>query len=196
MRRLAIMVLLIVGTMAPGRGTVAFFTSATASAANTFSAGSIELADIPATALVTFSNMYPGAAVYGSVTVRNSGTVSLRYSVATTSADDGTTPLGDLASALQVEIRHSAPTCNAAGFSSGTLAQAGESAFGNTTGALKYVMGDAADSANAFNRELAPGATDATLCLRVRLPENAVTALQGQSTNVKIKFVGVQKSGL
>src|SRR5687768_14743730 len=106
MRRLAIMVLLIVGTMVPGRGTVAFLTSSTASAANTFSAGSVELADIPATALVTFSNMYPGAEVYGSVTVRNSGTVTLRYSVATASADDGVTPLGTLANELLVEIRH------------------------------------------------------------------------------------------
>src|SRR5688500_13375297 len=101
MRRLAVMVLLMVGTMSPGRGTLAFLTSSTASASHTFTAGSVILAGVPAPALVTFSNMYPGAVVYGSLTVSNGGNNSLRYAV----TSSGTNADGkSLATALILEV--------------------------------------------------------------------------------------------
>jgi hypothetical protein len=194
-KRLLSMVLLMIGTMSPGRGTTAFFSNATTTSANVFSAATVQVGGAAVTQLVTFSGLYPGATVYGTVTVQNGGTATLRYSVSTTTATD--TALGQ---ALQAYVRtdasNVATNCTDAGF---TLIGASDLYAGNLgglAGASQNLVGDAADSSNAGNRVLGPGASDTTLCFKIELPLTASNTLQNKTVDVTFAFTGVQKSGL
>jgi hypothetical protein len=189
------MALLMIGTMSPGRGTVAFFASATATSGNVFSAATVQVGGATVNQLVTFSGLYPGATVYGTVTVQNGGTATLRYSVSTTTATY--TALGEALQAyIRTDVSNVTTNCTDAGFSSIGAANLYAGNLGGVAGASLNLIGDPTDSNNAANRVLGPGDSDTTLCFKIQLPLTADNTLQGKSVDVTFAFTGVQKSGL
>ncbi|MBT9173545.1 MAG: Spore coat-associated protein N [Syntrophomonadaceae bacterium] len=70
-----------------GGATMALFTDTAANAGNTFTAGTVdvEVGAVPAVP-VAITNMAPGDTYNGSFTVRNAGTLELRYSVSAAAA--------------------------------------------------------------------------------------------------------------
>src|SRR5213594_3766843 len=64
-----------------GRGTLAFFTDTATVGSNAFTAGTIDIATSPTSALLTASNLAPGDITNGTITVSNSGTLALRYAI-------------------------------------------------------------------------------------------------------------------
>src|SRR5437763_3700820 len=106
--------LLLVG-MVGGVGAIranAVFTSSATNGANTFSSGTIVISTSPASAFITFSAMVPGDTVTQPLTVSNSGSAQLRYSVSSTTTENV------LASQLALTIKTGVTTCTNAGFAS------------------------------------------------------------------------------
>jgi hypothetical protein len=188
-RRIALMALLMVGTMGEQRGTVSYLTSTAASNANAFVAGKVELGATPAVSgLMTFTAQYPGAQEYGSITVGNTGTVSLRYAISNekVSGDD------ELKSGLKLTVKTGAGgTCNATGFSSYATTLYATS---DLVPATSKIVGDTTVGSQAGDRTLTPG-TSETLCFSVSLPETADTGTQGKTIQVKFTFASEQLSG-
>jgi hypothetical protein len=194
-KRLLSMTLLMIGTMSPGRGTMAVFSSAQTSSSNVFSAATIQLGGLPVSALVTFSNVYPGATVYGNVTVENSGNADLRYAVVSSATNaDGKA----LAEALQLDVSAlSAASCTSTGFPTTTSGALYTGPLSDVTPALTELtlVGNLTSLGDASNRTLTTASPSESLCFRVALPSTAASALQGATTTVTFKFIAVQKSG-
>lgn len=147
-------------------------------AGTTFTAGSLDLVvngdtdDSVTFTAMNIANMSPGASTAGVLTVANTGTVALKYTVATTASNtDGKNLAGALT--LQVTgastVTGTAPSATCAG-----------TALPGTASAL---------TANLVTsgRLLAAGATE-TLCVQAGLPATAAGTLQGAQTNVTFAF--------
>lgn len=191
MRFLVIMTLLVLGTVTPRpASSLASMTSAVSGAESRFTATKIELTTSTSSALVSFSNMFPGHVIYGLVTMSNAtGNGTLRYSIGNIATD--TAPLG-LAAALQLTIgAHATETaCNATGFSSFTVIRAA-GALGTGDGStVTQLVGDPGAHTG---RVLEPG-TSENLCFKVELP-STTTIKEGASTSVVFRFIAEQVAG-
>lgn len=143
--------LLIAGAWGMG---MALFTDTETVTANVFSAGTLDLTAAPATALISYADMAPGDMVTAPLTVTNSGSLDLRYSMAgaQTAGDPG------LGAALSVDVKAGVAACTNAGFglsgsalASGTLAASsfGDAAADPTTCLAIELDGDLADRTRA-----------------------------------------------
>jgi len=164
-----------------GLASSALFTDSASVTGNSFTAGTVSIANGTGTAAFNVSGLAPLSVEYGTVTVDNDGSLGLRYAVtaSTTNADSK-----GLASALQVTAKAIATTdtCNAAVFAdpanvaiySGSLAD--------------FALGDSATGAQAGDRAL--GASDSeVLCLKIALPSTGSdNALQGSTTSATFTF--------
>jgi predicted ribosomally synthesized peptide with SipW-like signal peptide len=65
-------------------GAIALFTDQATNPGNTFSTGTVDLTIDPTIAMFTVSNMAPGDVQYSGITLTNSGSLQLRYSMTTT----------------------------------------------------------------------------------------------------------------
>ena len=169
-------------TTLTGLATGAFFTDTRSITANAFTTGTVKLGVAPATAAVTTGNMAPGDSVYGQVGVTNTGTLSERYAVLSTS---DATDANFLAAQLQMTVKSGVTSCTAAGFGATGTVVYGPSVLGTTTGTK--VIGDAATGAQAGDRTLAAGATE-NLCVQVSLPSATGNAYQARSTTAVFRF--------
>lgn len=162
--------------------TGAFFTDSQSVSGNTFSTGTVKLGVTPATAAVTFSGMAPGDTVTAPISVQNSGTLSERYSVlSTTDATDA----NFLAAQLQMTAKTGVTTCTNAGFSGSGTSVYGPGVLGSTAGTK--VIGDAAQGSQTGDRTLAAGATE-SLCVQVTLPTSTGNSYQNKTTTATLKF--------
>lgn len=170
-------------TTLTGLATGAFFTDTQSITANAFTTGTVKLGVTPtATAAVATGNMAPGDSIYGQVGVTNTGTLSERYAVlSTTDATDA----NFLASQLQMTVKSGVTTCSAAGFGATGTVVYGPSVFGSTTGTK--VIGDAATGTQPGDRTLAAGATE-NLCFQVSLPSAAGNPYQAKTTTAVFRF--------
>ncbi len=157
---------------------LALFTDSESVTGNAFTTGSVDLTATPATAVVTAAGMAPGDQVTAPLDVANTGTLELRYSMASTTTEDV------LSSELVLTVKQGVTTCDDANWAAdGTVLHAG--VVGSTAGTL--VIGDPTQGAQAGDRVLAAGANE-VLCFNVTLPLSASNASEGQSTTATFTF--------
>lgn len=162
-------------------GTYAYWTDSVTVTGTTITAGTIDLKVNNADSVTGYSAldiaaMVPGNSTAGVLTVSNSGTAPLRWSLdASASNADGK----GLGAALVVKVTGDAATAG----SSPTATCSGSALPG--TGASF-----AADLVPAASpRTLAAGASE-TICLQATLPTGASSALQAATTTVSLTFTG------
>ena len=173
----------IAGTTLTGLTTGALFTDTQSVTANAFTTGTVKLGLTPAaTPAITASNMAPGDSVYGTVLVSNTGTLSERYAVLSTT---DVTDANFLAAQLVLTVKVGVTTCTAAGFGATGTTLYGGGILGATAGTK--LIGDAATGAQAGDRTLASGASE-TLCAQVSLPITAPNAYQAKTTTAVLRF--------
>lgn len=160
-------------------GTLAAWTDESTATA-TFSAGSLDLklgslpegpfTDSVALTTLDMAAMYPGASKAGMLSLSNSGTVPLAYTLAGTAG-------GDLGSALTVSIFAGGTATNDAstGTCSGTLLGSAELPLAGTLISAARTL---------------PAASTESLCLLVKLPATAPNTLQGTTTTATFTFTG------
>jgi hypothetical protein len=146
-------------------------------ATNSFTTATLDIAASPASAVVSSSNLQPGDEINGTLTLTNSGSVTLRFAMTTTATDpDGKA----LKSLLTLKIKTSGTSCAAFDGSTlydGILASAalGNPAVGQQTG----------------DRQLAAAASE-QLCFRVAMPDSAGNAYQHADTVATFTFAAEQ----
>lgn len=144
--------------------TNALFTSAATVTTGTFTTGNINLGASPATALLSFATMAPGNLVYAPITVNNTGSIPLRYSMTSASA-------GALAGALTIEIKTvpaPATNCDTAGvgFAAGTAVAVVGPVLFNTP----VLFGNVSPGFQGGERTLVATTGSEVLCAKVMLP--------------------------
>jgi hypothetical protein len=165
-------VALAVGTMF----SMALFTDDALVDDNTFSTGTIVLSTNPTTQLFTVPNMMPGDSTYGQLTVSNTGTGQLRYSMTSSSTD----PVGQgLADAVTLEIRLKAAGTCAADFT-GTSVM-------SSTALADAEFGDSTAGDDSGDRVL-DASTNEVLCFKASLPGSTDDSYQGADTVTTFTF--------
>lgn len=161
----------------------ALFTAAAAAPAQKVGTGTVAVGVTgPAggSATITLTAAHPGASVVQPLSVSNTGSLDLRYAVSSQTASGSVA----LAEGLNWTVRSGVADCSAAGFTaSGT--QIFDGVLATSTKTMK--IGDAAQGAQAGDRDVAAGASD-VLCSRVTLPTTAATTLQGLTVGVTLTF--------
>ena len=151
-------------------GAMALWTDTETSSANTFTAGTIDLALANGTPLpFGVTAMAPGDSVTGTIDVTNSGTLEFRYAMTTTG--DGSSILDEQ---LDCEIKVGAVTLY-----SGKLSSA--------------AIGDPAQGAQAGDRTLVPTGSE-TLTFTVSMPIDTGDGYQGTTCSVDFVFAAEQTS--
>ncbi len=147
----------------------------------TFSTGSIVLDDVKIDALIlTTASMMPGDAVTDDVVVENDGSSQLRYAVSAATTNPDTK---DLRSQLTLTVRTidvTTPLTPCNDFD-------GTSLFSGALGATTTIVGDAAQGAQAGDRNLSAAANE-TLCFRVALPSGTGNAYAGATAVTTFTF--------
>lgn len=126
--------------------------------------GTLDVATAPVALDLDAGGLAPGDVVATPLTVRNDGSLELRWSLTSTVDDEA------LADLLEFEIRTEVSDCDATGAAADGVLVAGPTALGSTAGSV--LIGDPVTGADAGDRVLAPNAAEA-LCLRVELPASA-----------------------
>ena len=155
-RRSSLVVAIGASTFVVGR-TLGLFTGQAANSANTLSTGTIVIDDVPDSAFITASGMYPGDATIQQVEIQNNGTLELRYAMmtATFSLD-----LKGLDDQLQLTIR--TKTANPCSSEDGTILYGPKGLKGGD-------LRNQAPGQQARDRVLAASARE-QLCFKVELP--------------------------
>jgi spore coat-associated protein N len=152
---------------------LALFSDSETSTNNTFTTATLDLTVAPASTAITGLNLVPGSGVTAPLTITNSGSLALRYSMISVTTEDV------LATELVMTIKSGVATCDSANFGgSGTVLFNGTL---GATGAGVPVLGDSAQGNQAGDRILAPAGSE-DLCIDVQLPLSAPNPTQGLST--------------
>ena len=166
---IALLLAVSVGTLGAGMVSLAYFTDSD-STAGSFSAGTIALGLSTAT-VYNVSGMFPGDVQNATLTLTNSGSGQLRYSM-TTAVTSGP----GLAGQLTATIKSRGTSCalfDGTSLYSGAL---GSAAFGNP--AVTGTVGDPTLNSGA----------NTDLCFRVSLPTGTNDTFQGAATAVTFTF--------
>ena len=163
--------------------TGAVFTDTESVGANTFTAGTVDIAASPASAVVAVPFMAPGDETVGELTVSNDGSLELRYAVTATTTENV------MAADLDLTIKTGVTTCTIAGFSTDGSIIYGPDDLGSTAGI--DVIGDPTQGDDTGDRVLS-GAGSETLCLRVALPISIGNSSQGVTTTAQFNFAAEQ----
>ncbi len=163
--------------------TGAIFTDTEAVGANTFTAGTVDIAASPASAVVSFSGMAPGDESVGALTVDNDGSLELRYALTSTTTENV------MAADLDMTIKVGVTTCTSGGFDTDGSTLYGPADLGSTTGI--DVIGDPAQGVQGGERVLA-GAGSEILCIKVELPIAIGNTSQGVTTTAQFNFAAEQ----
>ena len=157
--------------------TLAVYTDQETNSANAFDTGSVDLADAPDSAIVTFTNMAPGNSVIQPLTVTNSGSLDLRYAM-TATATATNADSKNLRDQLLLTVR--TQTANPCSSEDGAVLY-GPAAL--SAGAF----GDATQGAQAGDRTLLIG-TNESLCFKVELPAASANSFQSAAATVTFTF--------
>jgi hypothetical protein len=163
--------------------TQAMFTTQAGSSGNTFVGGTVDLTLGQTSAAVTMAPMMPGDKVTAPLSVDNSGSVGLRYSMTSTTSTTGDASLPNL---LVLTIKDDVPaaSCTDAQWATGTnvvyTGPLGDDA------APTHVLGSPAQGPDAGDRPLGAGASE-TLCVQVEYPLGA-DAGEGATTTATFRF--------
>lgn len=163
--------------------TGAIFTDTQSVGANTFTAGTIDIAASPASAVVSFSDMAPGDESVGALTVNNDGSLQLRYAVTSVTTENV------MAADLDMTIKVGVTTCTTAGYDTDGAVVYVTGDLGSTTGI--NVIGNPTQGNDTGDRVLA-GAASEVLCIRVLLPLAIGNTSQGITTTASLNFAAEQ----
>jgi predicted ribosomally synthesized peptide with SipW-like signal peptide len=160
-------------------GTFAFWTDDVVITGASFSTGTLDLQvngqnAVTGYTTLNLATMSPGNSVAGVLTVRNNGTVPLKYTAVTAATNADTR---SLRTALVVKVTDDAAVTG----TSPTATCAGAALAGTTSGLNGPLV--------TTGRLLAP-ATEEKICVQVTLPSTAANALQGATTDVSFTFTG------
>jgi len=155
-----------------GMSSLAIWTD-TESGSAEFSAGSVDLTLSP-TALFSVTGIAPGQTGSAALTVENSGTMSLRYALTSSSTNTDAKALRDQ---LQLTVSEGDCPGGATLFGPGDLALAG--------------FGDPTQGSDTGDRTLAAGASE-QLCFAWSLPASTADAFQGATTSTTLTFAAEQ----
>lgn len=158
---------------------LALFTDQETNAANTFTAGTVDISQSPTSALVTYSNMAPGDSTVQALVLTNAGSLELRYAISTSATNGDSLNLRDQ---LQLTIR--TKTSSACSAEDGTVLY-GPAAL--ASGAI----GDATAGSHSGDRTLAASASE-TLCFKVQLPLTSANSYQGATTTATFTIAAEQ----
>jgi predicted ribosomally synthesized peptide with SipW-like signal peptide len=180
----ALWALLLVGAMAGLLmvGVTAIFTDQSTNPANAFTAGTLDLAISPVTAMFTVSPMAPGDVVYSGLQVTNSGNLAMRYAM-TTTPDNG--------SILDEQLDLTTDLVTAAGVDG--IWYTADDVVGTANvigpdGVLSAAaIGNPAQGAQAGDRTLAAGSNE-RLRYKVTLPLGTGNGYQGTTATVALVF--------
>jgi hypothetical protein len=174
--------------------TQALFTDTQSVAANTFTAGTIDIASSPASALLSLSAMAPGGEVNSPITITNSGTLQLRYAVQRLADDTDSKGLRD-------ELRLRVSTKAGAGCdfpyysSNGTVTTHSDDVQLyeglNFPATAADTVGSAVQGSQAGDRVLNASASE-DLCFAVVMPSSVGNAHQGATTSATFDFISEQ----
>lgn len=189
--RLFLMALVAIGTLGGvvQGSTLASYSSTASSTADTFTAGSVALtaASSAAPFSAAVSNLVPGDVVVAPITVQNTGTLALRYAVASSVTNADGKGLG---AQMALTVKSGVTTCTVAGFNSdGTVVYGPDGQLG-TTGGID-ILGTTAAFPNG-GRALAAGASEA-LCFQVSVPAGTAATFQSAATTATFAFVAQQQ---
>jgi hypothetical protein len=140
-------------------------------------AATLDISALPASALLTSSNLQPGDTIDGTLTITNGGSITLRYAMTASATDPDGKALKDL---ITLTIKSSGTSCAAF---DGTIL------YDGTIAAV--ALGNPAVGAQDGDRELASLATE-RLCFRALLPTSANDSYQHASTTVTFDFAAEQ----
>jgi predicted ribosomally synthesized peptide with SipW-like signal peptide len=170
-----------------GDGTLASFRSTASASANSFTAGTVDIAHLPASALLTVSMMVPGETLTAPLSVTNSGSLSLRYALSSTVTNPDGKGLGGH---LTLTIKRSVTSCTPAEFgATGTVVYGPDSPLG-TLGSSHNMIGTPGAFPNG-GRLLNSGAHE-SLCFQVKLAPTTATSYQGATTTATFDFAAQQ----
>lgn len=151
----------------------AWFTDTDQISGNVFSTGTIDLDATPNSAAISLSNMAPGDVVVAPITVNNTGSVAMKYTMSGSAT-------GSLAPALQTSVRSGVSSCSPAGFD----------ATGAPVGAPNTVLGAKAALGTRYG---VPSLASDVLCVKVALPGAATSNVyQNTSATLVFDFDGTQ----
>ena len=170
-------------------GALSIFTDTASVPGNAFTAGTVDISTLPASALVTFSGMTPGDKVTAPITVTNAGNLQLRYAVTSLATDDDDPLPLHLRTQLDLTIKELVTTCTNAGFDADGNVLYGAADLGGDPAI--NVIGDPAQGADAGDRTLA-ASDDEVLCFQVELPSSTGDAFQGATTTATFSFEAEQ----
>jgi hypothetical protein len=148
--------------------------------ADTFEAGTLDIAASPASAAISLASMAPGDQVTGPLTLSNEGSLQARYAMRLFATEDR------FASALELIVKIGVTNCDNDGFAADGKVLYGPGDAGAIDGIPAF--GDPAPGPDPGDRLLAPAA-DETLCFSVRLPISSDNSLQNASTTITVEFV-------
>lgn len=160
-------------------GTFAFWTDDVTITGTTFSAGTLDLRvngldTVTSYTTLNLTTMVPGSSVAGVLTVRNNGTVPLKYTAVTAATNADTKNLRD---ALVVKV-------------TGDTAVTGTSPSATCAGTALSGTSTALNAGLVTSGRLLAAASEEKLCVQVTLPTSAASALQGATTDVTFTFTG------
>jgi predicted ribosomally synthesized peptide with SipW-like signal peptide len=160
-------------------GTFAFWTDDVTITGTTFSAGTLDLKvntldTVTGYTTMNLTTMAPGNSVAGVLTVRNNGTVALKYTAVTAATNADTK---NLRGALVVKV-------------TGDTAVTGSSPAATCAGTALSGTSTALNGGLVTTGRLLAAATEEKLCVQVTLPTTALSALQGATTDVTFTFTG------
>ncbi len=157
---------------------LALFTGQDTITGNSFTSGTIDITATPATAVVSAGNMAPGDQVTAEMTIANSGTLELRYSMTSTTTEDV------LAAELDLTIKTGVTTCDNTNWTAdGSQIYTG--ILGSTGGS--NVLGDPATGSQGGDRPLAAAANE-VLCVNVTMPLSAGSTFEGLNSVATFTF--------
>ena len=155
---------------------------------NAFSAGTVDIATTPTTAIVALSNMAPGDSTVGGVTVSNDGSLQLRYAISSTTTENTLAAQLDLTIWDENEESDGGTVC--ATTAPGTKLY-GPADLGATT--ETNLVGNPTQGAHAGDRTLNGGSTE-VLCFLVELPSGTSNTFAGLSSTAVLFFKSEQTS--
>ncbi|MFN8194470.1 MAG: TasA family protein [Nocardioidaceae bacterium] len=175
----ALLSLGVVGVLAATGTTFAAWTDSVSVAGTTVTSGTIDLKvqgldSVTGYTQLNLSNMVPGNSIAAVLAVKNSGTASLKYTVAAAATNADGKGLG---TTLVVKVTGDAAVTGSS--PSATCAGTALTGTGTTFGTNLVSTG----------RLLAAGATE-NLCFQMTLPTGAASSLQGATTNLTLTFTG------
>ena len=167
-------------------GAMAVFTDQATSPANAFTAGTVDVALTPATAMFTVTQMAPGDVRYSGLQVTNSGNLALRYAMTTTA--DGSSTLDEQLD-LTVDVVTGAGTDTIWYTADDTI---GEANIYGADGVLSAAaFGNPTQGNQAGDRNLAASGSE-YLRFKVTLPLGTGNTYQGTSATVAFVYAAEQ----